>query len=56
MKKNQEIREKARQSGVYLYEIADTLGVSEPTFNARSARDFHRSAVRQIVRVEVFGY
>jgi len=32
MKKNIDVSEKARQSGVYLYEIADALGVSEPTF------------------------
>lgn len=32
-KNNSDIREAARKNGVYLYEIADTLGVSEPTFN-----------------------
>lgn len=33
MKKNVEIRTMAREKGVYLYEIADLLKVSEPTFN-----------------------
>ncbi len=33
MKKNSDVRKAARKNGVYLYEIADTLGVSEPTFN-----------------------
>lgn len=32
MKKNEDIRAAARQKKVYLYEIADALGVSEPTF------------------------
>lgn len=33
MKKNSDVREAARRNGVYLYEIADALGKSEPTFN-----------------------
>lgn len=33
MKMNKDVREAARQNGVYLYEIADALGKSEPTFN-----------------------
>lgn len=33
MKRNEDIRVIARQKGVYLYEIAEVLGVSEPTFN-----------------------
>ncbi len=32
MKKNVEIRAMAREKGVYLYEIADALDVSEQTF------------------------
>lgn len=33
MKRNEDIRSAARQKKIYLYEIADALGVSEPTFN-----------------------
>lgn len=33
MKKNEDIRTKAQQNSIYLYEIAEVLGVSEPTFN-----------------------
>jgi len=33
MKMNKDVREAARKNGVYLYEIADALGKSEPTFN-----------------------
>lgn len=33
MRKNSDVREAARKNGVFLYEIADALGVSEPTFN-----------------------
>lgn len=32
MKRNEDIRAMARQKKVYLYEIAEVLGVSEPTF------------------------
>lgn len=32
MKKNEDVRAKAQQKNVYLYEIAEVLGVSEPTF------------------------
>ncbi len=30
---NNDVRKAAKQNGVYLYEIADALGKSEPTFN-----------------------
>ena len=33
IKHNTDIRTTAKQNGVYLYEIAEKLGVSEPTFN-----------------------
>ncbi len=33
IKHNTDIRTKARENGVYLYEIAEKLNVSEPTFN-----------------------
>lgn len=33
IKHNNDIRTKARESGVYLYEIAEKMRVSEPTFN-----------------------
>lgn len=32
MKQNEDIRAKAKQKSVYMYEIADALGISEPTF------------------------
>lgn len=32
-KKNIDIRTAAKESGVYLWEIAENLGVSEPTLN-----------------------
>ena len=32
-KHNNDIRTKARENGVYLYEIAEKMRVSEPTFN-----------------------
>ncbi len=33
IKRNTEIRATAKSAGVFLYEIAEKLGVSEPTFN-----------------------
>lgn len=33
MTRNEDIRTAAKQKKIYLYEIADALGVSEPTFN-----------------------
>ena len=33
IKRNTEIRAVAKSAGVFLYEIAEKLGVSEPTFN-----------------------
>ena len=33
IKHNNDIRTKARENGVYLYEIAEKMNVSEPTFN-----------------------
>lgn len=33
IKRNNDIRTTARENGFYLYEIAEKLKVSEPTFN-----------------------
>ena len=33
IKKNVDVRKAAKDSGVFLWEIADKLGVSEPTLN-----------------------
>lgn len=33
IRRNLEVRSAAKENGVYLYEIAEKLGVSEPTFN-----------------------
>ena len=33
IKHNRDIRARAKENGVYLYEIAEKLSVSEPTFN-----------------------
>lgn len=32
-KANLDVREKAKEAGVYLWQIAAAIGVSEPTFN-----------------------
>ena len=33
IKHNNDIRTKARENGAYLYEIAEKMNISEPTFN-----------------------
>ena len=33
IKRNLDVSSAAKENGVYLYEIAEKLGVSEPTFN-----------------------
>ena len=33
IKRNNDIRTKARENGGYLYEIAEKMNISEPTFN-----------------------
>ena len=35
IKKNVDVRKAAKDSGVFLWEIADKLGVSEPTVNRK---------------------
>lgn len=39
MKRNNDIRVAAKEKGVYLYEIAEKLDVSEPTFNRYLRKD-----------------
>ncbi len=40
IKRNTEIRTAAKSSGVFLYEIAEKLGVFEPTFNRMLRKKF----------------
>jgi len=42
-KKNIDIRTAAKDSGVYLWEIAEKLGVSEPTLNRYLRKEMHDS-------------
>ena len=39
IKKNVDVRKAAKDSGVFLWEIADKLGVSEPTLNRWLRKD-----------------
>lgn len=39
MKRNNDIRAAAKENGVYLYEIAEKIGVSEPTFIRRMRKE-----------------
>lgn len=50
MKRNLDVRNSAKQSGVYLYEIAEKLGVSEPTFIRMMRKELAPN-----VKMNVFG-
>lgn len=49
MKRNNDIRAAAKENGVYLYEIAEKIGVSEPTFIRRM-----RKELSDAMRAKVF--
>lgn len=40
IRRNKEIRAAAKNAGVFLYEIAEKLNVSEPTFNRKLRKEF----------------
>lgn len=45
--RNTEIRAAAKSAGVFLYEIAEKLGVSEPTFNRMLRKELDGSTKRK---------
>lgn len=47
-KANADIREAAKKAGVYLYNIADRLGVCENTLTIRLRRELSKDKKRQI--------
>lgn len=52
MRTNDDIRETAKERGIRLYEIADSLGISEATFNRwmrKPLRDDIRTRVLAII-------
>ena len=55
IKHNNDIRTKARENGVYLYEIAEKLNISEPTFNRwlrkELSEDFKQKALAAIEQI-----
>lgn len=50
-KANLDVRECAKRAGVYLYEIATAIGVSEPTFNRRMRVEMTEPEKEQVKRV-----
>ena len=49
IKHNNDIRTKARETGVYLYEIAEKLNVSEPTFNRWLRRELSENLKQKAI-------
>ena len=49
MKRNNDIRAAAKENRVYLYEIAEKIGISEPTFIRRM-----RKELSDAIRAKVF--
>ncbi len=47
IKRNTEIRTAAKSAGVFLYEISEKLGVSEPTFNRMLRKELDKPTKRK---------
>lgn len=56
-KANLDVRECAKKAGVYLWQIAAAIGVSEPTFNRRmrvEMPDYEKEQVKKVIsRLEI---
>ena len=50
-KANLDVRECAKKSGIYLWQIAAAIGVSEPTFNRRMRVEMPETEKEQIKKV-----
>lgn len=55
-KKNKDIREYAKQCGVYLWEISDCLGISVETLNRRLRKELDDADKQKIIKIidEIF--
>lgn len=51
MKMNVDVRERASRSGVYLWQIAAAIGVSEPTFIRKMRVELPESEKKRIFKV-----
>ena len=49
--KNQEIREKAKKCGVKLWQIADKLGISEPTMTRKLRHELADGEKQKILNI-----
>lgn len=50
-KANLDVRERAKKAGLYLWEIAAAIGVSEPTFNRRMRVEMSETEKEQVKKV-----
>lgn len=51
VKSNLDVRECAKKSGVYLWQIAAAIGVSEPTFNRRMRFEMSEAEKEQVKQI-----
>lgn len=49
--KNKEIREKAKKLGIRLWQIADKLGISEPTMTRKLRRELADGEKQKILNI-----
>ena len=48
---NQEIREHAKSNGVFLYQVADVLHISEPTMTRKMRKELPQSEKKHICAI-----
>lgn len=51
LKANLDVRECAKKAGIYLWQIAAAIGVSEPTFNRRMRVEMSETEKEQVKEV-----
>lgn len=51
MMRNQDVREKAIESGVRLWEIADALGMTDATFSRKLRKEFSPEKKQEILSI-----
>lgn len=49
--KNKEIREKANTHGIYLWEIADVLGITDSTFSRKLRKELPEAEKMSILKI-----
>lgn len=51
MKKNIEIKETAKRKGVFLYEVADALGMVDSSFSRKLRTEFSTTEKQKVLKI-----